>query len=138
VISKDISALVEQATDDRVLYHLRRALSAALQSEEVKPLPTNIELADRNWSIWRDHYVNNVNKADLARQHDITKTRITGLLGKQMRRVMQVIRWDRGHYGRPMREALLGVEVVWRAGEPDYLRMPDGREVLFNGMPYDR
>jgi hypothetical protein len=34
--------------------------------------------------------------------------------------------------------AFLGVEVVWRAGEPDYLRMPDGREVLFNGMPYDR
>jgi len=138
VISKDISALVEQATDDRVLYHLRRALSAALQSEEVKPVPTNIELADRNWSIWRDHYVNNVNKADLARQHDITKARITGILGKQMRRVVYVIGWDRGHYGRPMREALLGVEVVWRAGEPDYLRMPDGREVLFNGMPYDR
>jgi hypothetical protein len=138
MISKDITALVEQATDDRVLYHLRRALSAALQSEEVKPVPTNIELADRNWSIWRDHYVNNVNKADLARQHDITKTRITGILGKQMRRVVYVIGWDRGHYGRPMREALLGVEVVWRAGEPDYLRMPDGREVLFNGMPYDR
>jgi hypothetical protein len=138
MISKDISALVEQATDDRVLYHLRRALSAALQSEEVKPVPTNIELVDRNWSIWRDHYVNNVNKADLARQHDIAKTRITGILGKQMRRVVYVIGWDRGHYGRPMREALLGVEVVWRAGEPDYLRMPDGREVLFNGMPYDR
>jgi hypothetical protein len=104
----------------------------------VKPVPTNIELVDRNWSIWRDHYVNNVNKADLARQHDITKSRITGILGKQMRRVVYVIGWDRGHYGRPMREALLGVEVVWRAGEPDYLRMPDGREVLFNGMPYDR
>ena len=138
MISKDITTLVEQATDDRVLYHLRRALSAALQSEEVKPVPTNIELVDRNWSIWRDHYVNNVNKADLARQHDITKTRITGILSKQMRRVMHVICWDHGHYGRPMREAMLGVEVVWRAGEPDYLRMPDGREVLFNGMPYDR
>jgi hypothetical protein len=138
MISKDITTLVAQATDDRVLYHLRRALSAALQSEEVKPVPTNIELADRNWSIWRDHYVNNVNKADLARQHDITTSRITGILGKQMRRVVYVIGWDRGHYGRPMREALLGVEVVWRAGEPDYLRMPDGREVLFNGMPYDR
>ena len=138
MISKKITALVAQATDDRVLYHLRRALSAALQSEEVKPVPTNIELVDRNWSIWRDHYVNNVNKADLARQHDITKARITGILSKQMRRVVYVICRDRGHYGRPMREALLGVEVVWRAGEPDYLRMPDGREVLFNGMPYDR
>jgi hypothetical protein len=138
VISKKITALVAQATDDRVLYHLRRALSAALQSEEVKPVPTNIELVDRNWSIWRDHYVNNVNKADLARQHDITKARITGILSKQMRRVVYVICRDRGHYGRPMREALLGVEVVWRAGDPDYLRMPDGREFLFNGMPYDR
>ena len=28
MISKKITALVAQATDDRVLYHLRRALSA--------------------------------------------------------------------------------------------------------------
>jgi len=129
VISKDLSALVEQATDDRVLYHLRRALSAALQSEEVKPVPTNLELADRNWSIWRDHYVNNVDKTDLARQHDITKTRVTGVLREQMR-LMQVICWNHGRAGRPRREALLGVAA--------YLRMPDDREVLFNGTPYHK
>ena len=138
MISKKITALVAQAADDRVLYHLRRALSAALQSEQPKPIPTNIELVGRNWSIWRDHYVNNVNKADLARQHDITKTRVTGILREHMRRVMFAIRWDHGRDGRRIREALLGVEIVWRAGEADYLRMPDGREFTFNGDPYDK
>ena len=91
---------------------------------------------ERNWAIWRSHFVDGEMKSALGRRHGLTITRISNILSIASRSTMHCILWPNRTPKERLRivtTALEGVEIIFPAYGREYMRMPDGREFFFNG-----
>lgn len=91
---------------------------------------------ERNWAIWRSHFVDGDMKSALSRQYGLTITRISNILSQANRALRGCIYWPNRTPMERLRivtTALEGVEFVFEADDRDYMRMPDGREFYFGG-----
>jgi len=91
---------------------------------------------ERNWAIWRSHFVDGEMKSTLSRRYGLTISRISDILSKATRSTMGCIYWPNRTPKERLRivtTALEGVELIFEADDRDFMRMPDGREFFFNG-----
>ena len=91
---------------------------------------------ERNWAIWRSHFVDGEMKSALSRQHGLTISRISNIIAKCGREARSCIYWaDRVGEDRLLltTTALEGIELIFPNDDRDYMRMPDGREFFFDG-----
>lgn len=91
---------------------------------------------ERNWILWRSYKVDGERYITLAKRHGITGSRVANIVAKCDREAALFLRWpDLVSEERAQRilTALEGIELIFPADDPDYMRMPDGREFYLSG-----
>jgi hypothetical protein len=106
-----------------------------LKVEEVpKREPKNRHLIERNWLMWRMRNEQGVTFAQIAREFNITSSRVRDIVICCDRRVRNAILFKNDPEGfdrRGIRDALMGVEIVCRQGETPYLMFENERRLDF-------
>jgi len=100
------------------------------------PPASNAPQHERNWAIWRSHFVDGEKFAPLSKRYDISISRISGIVAKCGREARSCTYWpERVEEDRLLRASvgLEGIEFIFEADDRDYMRMPDGREFYLNG-----
>jgi hypothetical protein len=97
---------------------------------------SNTPQHERNWAIWRSHFVGGEMKSALSRRYGLTISRISDILSKASRSTMHCIYWPNRTPKERLRivtTALEGIELIFPNDDRHYMRMPDGREFYFGG-----
>lgn len=96
--------------------------------------PKNRHLIDRNWSMWRMRNEQGMTFTQIARQFNVTPSRVRELVVSCDRRVRNAVLFKNDPEGfdrRGIRDALLGVEIVCRQGETPYLMFENEKRLDF-------
>jgi hypothetical protein len=91
---------------------------------------------ERNWAMWRSHFVDGEKFAPLSRRYGLSINRVSVIVHMYTRATMHCFLWpERVAEDRLLhaRTALEGVELIFPNDDRHYMRMPDGREFFFNG-----
>ena len=97
---------------------------------------SNTPQHERNWAMWRSHFVDGEKFAPLSRRYGLSINRISVIVAMCSRATMHCILWPNRTPKEKLRlatTALEGIELIFPNDDRHYMRMPDGREFFFNG-----
>ena len=91
---------------------------------------------ERNWAMWRSHFVDGEKFAPLSRRYGLSINRISVIVHTYNRAATHCIYWPNRTPKERLRlatAALEGIELIFPNDDRHYMRMPDGREFFFGG-----